>query len=164
MEEEFLELYAYIVESKDRKNMQILGQMTKSMMMNIIKAHPQWAREYLDVLQAVKWNNYLTRKEADQIVANMVPRPMWTTYSAWEQKIVNVGLPQQEEPFYNKEALYVTMSMICSDSCETIMNIMGLADIDNTNHDRFFKAIYRLAIDKLTDRDKVFNIRSYFKL
>ena len=175
MKEEFLNLYDYIINSKDQENMQILGKITKDMMMSIIDAHPQWAKEYLDILQAVKWHNYLTRKEAEKIVANMVPKPIWSTYTVWLQEITNTGLPQEEEPYYNKEALFTTMAMVCSDSSETIMNIMGLPNdlfisatkISETNRDsynKFFRAVYRLAIDKLTDKDKMFNIRSYFKL
>ena len=61
----------------------------------------QWAREYLDTLQAVKWCNYLTAKEAEQIVAKMKPQPLWNR-TAWEGMMTNLGLPMQDEPYYNQ--------------------------------------------------------------
>ena len=58
-------------------------------------------------------------------------------------------------PYYNKCALYVTMCMIDSDSGKTIKGI-------ETDEEKYFDIVYSLAIDKLLDRDGVFNIRHYF--
>lgn len=55
-----------------------------------------------------------------------------------------------------KYALYVTMCMIMSDSKQTIEKYVNGSDI--------YKLVYDLAIDKLTDKDKMFSIRGYFKL
>ena len=77
--------------------------------------------------------------------------------------MTNLGFPKDEEPYYNEHALYVTMCMISSDSGDTIvseMNALG-ASIDR---DSMFKFIYKLALDKLKDKDRMFNIRNYFKL
>ena len=163
MKEEFLKLYDYIVNSEDPKKMHVLGQVVKSMMYRFIDSYPQWAREYLDTLQAVKWNNYLTQKESEQIVTNMVPKPMWNR-TAWESMMTNLGLPMEDEPYYNGEALYVTMQMICSDDAETLMSYLGMQDLNNGNRETLFKLVYKLALNKLCDKDKMFNIREYFKL
>ena len=162
MKEEFKELYDLIIHSNDREKMHVLGQVTKSMMCKFIDNYPQQAREYLDMLQSVKWHNYITAKEAEQIVANMMPKPMWTR-TAWEGMMTNLGFPQEEEPYYNEHALYVTMSMISSDSGETIVSTMNANGL-NIERDPLFKFIYKLALDKLKDKDNMFNIRSYFKL
>ena len=162
MKEEFLKLYDYIINSENPEKMHVLGQVVKSMMNRFIESYPQWAREYLDTLQAVKWCNYVTQKEAELIVSNMVPKPVWTR-TAWEGMMTNLGYPWEDEPHYNSEALYVTMQMICSDSGDTLMDIMGIQDL-NGNRDKFFKAVYKLALNKLTDKDKMFNIRRYFNL
>lgn len=163
MKEEFLKLYDYIVNSKDPEKMHVLGQVVKSIMNRFIESYPQWAREYLDTLQAVKWRNYLTPKEAEQIVANMVPKPLWNRV-AWDGIMTNLGLPMQDEPYYNQEALYTTMQMICSDDAETLMNCLNISDLDNGNRETLFKLIYKLALNKLCDKDNVFSIRDYFKL
>lgn len=158
MKEEFLKLYDYIVNSEDPNKMHVLGQVVKSMMNRFIESQPQWAREYLDTLQAVKWHNYLTLKEAEQIVSNMVPKPTWS-YATWENMMHTLNLPLQDEPYYNSTALYVTMQMICSDDGETLESILN-----TENRETFFKLVYKLALNKLCDKDKMFNVRKYFNL
>lgn len=78
--------------------------------------------------------------------------------------ITNLGLPWEDEPYYNGEALYVTMQMICSDDGETLMSTLGMTDLNGNNRDTLFKLIYKLALNKLCDKDKMFNIRKYFNL
>lgn len=163
MKEEFLKLYDYIINSEDPEKMHVLGKVVKSMMNRFIESYPQWAREYLDTLQAVKWNNYVTAKEAEQIVSNMVPKPLWNRTS-WDNMITSLNLLSEDEPHYNKEALYVTMQMICSDDAETLMSYLGMSDLNNGNVESLFKLIYKLALNRLCDKDKVYNVREYFKL
>lgn len=162
MKEEFKKLYDYIVNSEDPEKMHVLGQVTKSMMCRFIESYPQWAREYLDTLQAVKWHNYVTPKEAETIVSNMKPSPAWTR-AAWDGMMTNLGYPKEEEPYYNEHALYVTMCMKSSDSGDTIISEMNANGI-NPDRDAVFKFIYKLALDVLKDKDHIFNIRNYFKL
>lgn len=66
------------------------------------------------------------------------------------------GLDMEESPYYNKCALYVTMSMIHSDSIDTVRKYIGEGDV--------FGMVYDLAVDKLVDEDKRFNVRKYFGL
>ncbi|WP_287385842.1 hypothetical protein [Lachnospira sp.] len=63
--------------------------------------------------------------------------------------------PLEKSPVYNKCALYVTMCMIDSDSSNTLKNIVK-------DDNEYFRLVYSLAVDKLTDRDGVFDIRHYF--
>lgn len=163
MKTEFDDLYSMIVSSNNIKHMHILGDITKSMMYKFIEAYPQTARGYLDTLQAIKWNNYVTKKEAEQIVSNMEPKPMWS-YSRWEELVKeNHNVIAEHEPCYNKYALYVVMCMIASDSINTIKELFEQFD-QEADEKKLFKFIYKLAIDKLQDVDKKFNLRSYFEL
>ena len=41
---------------------------------------------------------------------------------------------------------------------------LGMQDLNNGNHETLFKLVYKLALNKLCDKDKMFNIREYFKL
>lgn len=154
LREKFDNLYSTILSSRDTKKMQILGCMTKKIMYQTIESHPQKAEEYLDILEAVNWNNYLTEKEAETLVNKMQPAPKWTK-QVWKSLMDKIDEPLESEPFYNKCALYVTMCMIDSDSRKTIRNI----ESDEIN---YFKIIHSLATDKLLDKDGVFNIRHYF--
>ena len=45
-----------------------------------------------------------------------------------------------------------------------MMSTLGMTDLNGNNRDTLFKLIYKLALNKLCDKDKMFNIREYFKL
>ena len=162
MKEEFRKLYEYIINSGDEEKMHILGSVTCSMMDRMIETSQQAAREYIDQLQAVKWHNYVTPYEADIIVAKMTPKPSWN-YTEWSRMMSKMELQMSEEPYYNECALYVTMCMISSDSGSTIIGLINDNGI-SLDSNIMFRFIYKLAIDKLKDRDRMFNIRSYFRL
>lgn len=159
MKEEFRELYDYIIHSNDEEKMHVLGQVTKDMMCKFIDNHPQQAREYLDMLQSVKWNNYLTAKESDAIITEMLPKPLWNR-TTWDSVMASMSYPTNEEPYYNDNALYVTMCMITSDSGNTLTTFLNSNGIQSK--DAMFKLVYSLALDKLKDKDGFFCIRSYF--
>lgn len=101
-------------------------------------------------------------KEADKIVEAMNPKPVWDKEQLMEG-LQKLELPTEEVPYFNDNALYVTVSMVYSDSAKTIANIIGkpLAEIDD---DTMMKAIYSLAMDKLKDVDGKFSVRRYFGL
>lgn len=160
MEKEFKELYDYIVCSNEEDKMHVLGKVTKDMMCKFIESYPQQAREYLDMLQSVKWNNYVTAREAEGVIAKMIPKPAWSR-SAWNSMMSEMGYPQHEEPYYNDSALYLTMCMISSDSGETIQSLMKSKGVA-MDQEAMFKAIHLFALDKLMDKDGVFNVRTYF--
>lgn len=156
MKEEFKELYDFIVNSNDENKMHVLGSVTKDLMCQLIDKNPTQARDYLNKLQSVKWDNYVTINESDQIVSNMTPRVKWN-WTYWNRMMSEIEGVFEEEPYYNSCALYTTMCMIMSDSGKTILDL-GYDERDT------FMLVYHLALDKLKDEDKMFNIRAYFKL
>lgn len=156
MKEKFLTLYNYIIDSGDEDKMHTLGAITKAMMMRAIETSPQQAAEWIGKLESVKWRNYLTEREAKVITSKMDPEPSWSMED-WSEHMEKLGLKVCEEPYYNDAALYVTMCMICSDSGETLKK---RTKIDNETD--MFRLIHSLALDKLKDKDGVFNVRRYF--
>ena len=160
MHKKFHELYGMIVDSNDREKMSVLGSVTKSMMMWMIENRPEQAEEYLEELCAIKWNNYLTKKEAEEVVLNMEPKPKWTKEQV-KRELEVIGVPCEEMPYYNWCALYTTISMIYSDSGETLKKY---AFGEVADEKKLFALCYHLAVDKLKDKDEVFNIRKYFGL
>lgn len=154
LKEKFDELYSTILSSKDDRKMKILGCMTKKIMYQTIESQPQRAEAYLEILEAVNWNNYLTEKEAETIIGKMIPSPKWSK-QVWKEMMEKLDEPLEVRPFYNRCALYVTMSMIDSDSGKTLKTI-------ESDENKYFSLIHSLAMDKLLDKDGVFNIRHYF--
>lgn len=156
----FDELYAIMSASSNVEDMKLFGSVMRDMFKNMSERMPEKAEEYLEQLCAIKWDNYLTKKEADDIVAGMEPRPKWSK-EQMKRELELKGLPHEEMPYYNWCALYTTISMITSDSGETLSKFALGVDADDK---KMFELVYHLAVDKLKDKDGKFNIRKYFDL
>lgn len=156
MKEEFCSLYREIVESGDEQKMHMLGSVVKKMMNRYIDNNPTQAKEYIDTLKATRWKNYLTQKEATDIVQLMVPKPRWS-YTEWSNETAKRNIDKSYEPVYNEYALYVAMCMVYSDHGKTLEKFGGgLGEID------MYALCYDLARDLLMDEDGAFCIRKYF--
>lgn len=156
LREQFKRIYNEIIDSHDECKMQVLGSVTKAMMCDLIDSDPKQAQEYLDKLEAVNWDNYLTEKEADEIVELMEPTPLWKK-SDWQKTMETMGFNMEHRPHYNTPALFVTMSMIVSDSGDTIRKRMS-------SDEEMFDFVHQLAVDKLRDKDGRFKVRKYFDI
>jgi len=161
LNKKFDELYGHITSSRDTRKMRMLGWVMKKMMQDAIEAHPQMAEEYLSVLESVRWDNYLTEKEADTVIAAMEPAPKWNRQQ-WLKMMEQTGESAEHYPCFNRCALYVAMCMVDSDDGETIARLMGNGGVATGDMD-YFAMIHQLALNKLKDKDGVFNIRRYFK-
>ena len=155
LKERYLALYEYMANSKKPENMKAFGRVMTTMMDDMIHTNPAKAEEYINKLESIKWCNYLTPVEADDIVASMKPNAPWSR-DQWRQAMIQYELELEEWPCYNRCALYVTMNMIMSDSSEPLKEIVGSGDL--------FMAVYKLAVSKLKDADGRFNVRRYFEV
>ena len=157
----FDELYGIMASSANVKYMHVFGDTMRCMMNDMATKHPELAQEYLEKLCAIKWKNYLTKKEASEIVSDMNPPVTWDMQT-WLNAMANLGLPTEEEPYYNDYALYVAMNQVISDHGETIAMIKGEKSLSDVNKAELVEYAYKLAIDLLKDKDGVYNIREYF--
>lgn len=155
MKKKFTELYELMAASGKISYMHTFGNVHKEMMDWFITNKPELAQEWLDKLEAIKWKNYLTSKEAEKIISGMSPAAPWKK-DQWKQAMIEHEFAVEHEPDYNSCALYTTMNMIMSDSGETLKKFV---DAEN-----LFNAVHSLAVDKLTDKDGIFNIRNYFSV
>ena len=155
LKQQYAELYSYMANSKKPENMKAFGSVMTEMYQWMADNKPDAAADWLNKLEAIKWHNYLTPKEADMIVSGMNPQRPWSR-EQWRQVMEQHGFKLEEEPYYNRCALYVTMSMIHSDSSETLKRYANGNDL--------LEVIHALALDKLKDRDGNFSVRSYFGL
>ena len=155
LKQKYYELYDYMAQSKDPKNMKAFGHVMNEMMDWLIANKPEAAQAWIEKLESIKWRNYLTPAEADKIVAAMDPKAPWTR-DQWRQVMEQKGYDLEQWPCYNRCALYATMQMIMSDSSATLSKFVP--------NDQLFDAVHSLAVDKLCDKDGKFAIRSYFGL
>ena len=155
LKKKYDELYQYMAQSRDPKNMKAFGNVMNEMMAWIIANKPDAAEAWIEQLEAIRWKNYLTPKEAERIVAAMEPAAPWSR-EQWRQAMEKHQYQLEKMPCYNSCALYVTMNMIYSDSSDTLKKFIG--------EEELFEVIYNLALDKLLDKDERFNVRGYFGL
>ncbi len=153
MRREFHALYMLMANSDEVAYMRIFGNVHKEMMEWMIVNRPEAAQEWIEKLESIRWKNYLTPKEAEAIVNNMIPKAPWNR-DQWKAAMEQHGYELEKEPCYNRCALWVTMNMIKSDSGETIAKYVQEGEQ--------FKMVHDLAVDKLTDKDEVFSVRKYF--
>lgn len=160
LKEKYVMLYDYMATSDNPAYMKTFGRVMSDMMEWMIANKTEAAQEYIERLCAIKWNNYLTQKEAEVIVAKMNPKAPWNK-DAWKSVIDSLGMVAEEEPYYNSCALWATMNMVYSDSANTIATLLE-APLAEIPQQQMFKACHALALDKLKDADGVFSIRNYF--
>lgn len=159
MKEHYEALYEYMAQSRDPKNMKAFGCVMNEMMDWMIQNKPDVAEEMIDQLEAIKWHQYLTPKEADKIFAGMDPKAPWSR-DTWKGTMESFGLPLEEAPYYNRCALWVEMNKIYSDFGTEIAGLLGKT-LSYTDKD-IITACYKMALKNLKDKDGVYNIRKYF--
>lgn len=159
----YMDLYDYMANSKNPANMKIFGKVMTKIFMWMSDYKPEMAQEMLDELEAVRWNNYLTPKEAEAVVSKMQPKAPWSR-EVWNGAMDRLGLKKEEEPCYNRCALWVAMNMVYTDHAETIARNILKKPLNEVPADQLVPGIRALALDLLCDKDGVFNIRSYFGL
>lgn len=161
MKKQFYELYNVMANSNNVEFMRIFGNVHKEMMHWFIANKPELAEEWLCKLEAIKWKQYLTPKEAEKIVDGMDPNAPWSR-EAWKQAMDGFSIPTEEAPYYNSCALWTEMNKMYSDFGEEIAALLGKPLVP-TDKD-IISACYKMAIKTLKDKDGIYNIRKYFGL
>ena len=159
LKERYDALYDYMAQSQDPKNMKAFGCVMNQMMDYLILNKPDVAEEMVDSLEAIKWRQYLTPKEAEKIVTSMDPKGPWSR-EVWKSTMESLGLPLEEPPYYNKCALWTEMNKIYSDFGEEIASLIG-KPLSPSDKD-IIAACYKMALKNLKDKDGVYDIRKYF--
>ena len=159
MKERYDELYEYMAQSRNPKNMKAFGCVMTEMMDVLIQKMPETAEEMISQLESIRWHQYLTPKEAERIVAGMDPNAPWKR-DVWKQTMESFGLPLEEPPYYNSCALWTEMNKIYSDFGEEIASLLG-KPLSPTDKD-IIAACYKMALKNLKDKDGVYDIRKYF--
>lgn len=162
LNKEFLSIYDTMAHSADKVNMRIFGEATKKIFEQTADNHPEIAEEWIERLKPITYYNYLSREEADEIIAAIInvdetTAPKWPM-PIWENAMNSLGLPIEEKPFFNRCALWVTMNMMYSDLATAIAETIPISDRDLP------VLYYRLAVAKLKDVDRKHFIRPYFEM
>lgn len=162
LKERYQHLYDYMSASRDPKNMKIFGAVMTEMMNAMLQKMPAEAEEMVEKLESIKWHQFLTPKEAETIVNNMQPKAPWNR-EVWNSAMDSLNLIKEEEPFFNRCALWAEMNKQYSDHGESIATLLG-KPLNEIPADVIVPAMHRFALDTLKDKDDIYNIRRYFNV
>lgn len=160
MKRKFDGLYGYMAVSGDTRKMMLFGEVMKQMMQWMTDNKPEMAEKYLETLCAVRWRQYLTKDEATDIVADMVPSGAWN-YDVWAEAMKKLGLECEREPLYNRYSMWAVMNAVHSDHGADIASMLRISPSE-TGNESYVKAVHKLATNMLADEDGVFSVRRYF--
>lgn len=154
------ELYAKMATSTDIVKMQVFGEADKWAFGKMSERDPALAQVWLDKLEPVMWNNYLSKAEADAIVSKFINADgtmgaHWS-YDTMRSAVESLGAMMSEEPYFNCWALWVTMNMLYSDHAKSVNDFVP--------KDEQVKFYYAMAIEKLKDADRPHFVREYFEI
>ena len=163
MMKRFDELYEKMASSTNIEDMKLFGRTCRKAVSALAVHIPSLAMEIIDELCALNWNNYVTNKEVDDILRRMEPKPKWSIDQVLNS-LPRIGLPTEEAPYYNSNALYITISMKYSDSAKTIAETILKKPLESIDDLEMLSICWHLAVDVLKDKDRNFSIRKYFNL
>jgi hypothetical protein len=158
--ERYLELYEDMAKSGMPEKMKIFGETEKWAFGKMLETSPKIAEQWVDKLEAMNWNNYLSKAEADEIVAKFInqdnSRGAHWGYDVFKGAVESLGGKTYEAPFYNCYALWVVANMLYSDHYNSASEYVPKEDMP--------KYFYSMAVEKLKDKDRPRFVRDYFGL
>lgn len=156
--ERYLELYEDMAKSGMPEKMKVFGEAEKWAFDRLQERDPKLAEMWVDKLEATHWHNYLSKAEANEIVAKFInqdnSRGAHWSYDVFKGAVESLGGNMMEEPYYNCYALWVVTNMLYSDHYNSASEYVPKEDMP-----KFF---YLMAVEKLKDKDRPHFVRDYF--
>jgi hypothetical protein len=152
------ELYDDMAMAKDPKKMMVFGDAERWVFSMVAEKHPDLAEKWLSKLEAGKWNNYLSKSEAEEIVSALVNQDgshgaHWS-YETFKAAVESLGGKMTDEPYYNCWALWTVANMRYSDNAKSASEFVP--------KDLMPKFFYNVAVEDLKDIDRPKFVRDYF--
>lgn len=160
LKKRFDELVGQIAASKDPEKMQVLACADAWGFAQMAATQPKIAQKWLDKIEAVEWNNYLSKAEAEEIVARLENQNgahggKWSL-EAFRQVVEENGGRWEDTPFYNCYALWAVANMLYSDHARSVTKYVA--------PDSIAVFFYEEAVEKLKDPDRPRFVRAYFEV
>ena len=149
-----------VISSRDNEKMKLANDVFHKTLCKLADYDLSEAKSIVDCYEGkLKYNNYLSEKEAKEIVSRFKSGsfngPMWSDDVLF-RTVSSLGKSVEEEPFYNKWALYAVMNMYASDHNDV------LSDLAEGNDSKYATISYRFADSTLKDLDRPKWVRKYF--
>lgn len=140
------------------EKMKVFGEAEKWAFDRLHERDPKLAEMWVDKLEATHWHNYLSKAEANDIVAKFInqdnSRGAHWAYDVFKGAVESLGGNMMEEPYYNCYALWVVANMLYSDHAQSASEYVPKEDMP--------KYFYLMAVEKLKDKDRPRFVRDYF--
>lgn len=158
-----LSIHQSAIDSKQIEKMFIADMVMKAAIRKLSSYNEDDIVDLIEMYEgAMSYNNFLTTIEAVNICKNLKSKdgsvgPKWKS-DVFMQYLKEMEFPHECAPYYNENALYVTVNMMASDFGEQISKWSGR---DQRN---FFRMSYDFAVAQLTDVDHPKWIRHHFDI
>lgn len=161
------QLFEKMVSEKKPKQMKIFGDAERYVFEDLAGAFPDKAESWLNQLEAICWDNYLSEKEMINIGKRLHnsdgTNGLHWNYDTFIRALQSLGGVVEEMPYYNSYALCAVANMVYSDHAKSISEDMGYKSISEVSGEKMALSCYRKAVEKLKDIDDNFRVRDYFK-
>lgn len=163
----FIELYDVIKTTKDVAKMIIFGDVAKWIFKCMAGIHPDMAESWLSHIEEIEWNNYLSKKESDNISTKIINQNgaigfHWSC-EQFKEALKNHDKACEDKPYYNYYSLLTVTNMIYSDHAMSIALDMGYKTVQEAPDDKLLISCYHKALENLKDIDNKHFVRKYFK-
>ncbi|MEG1290423.1 MAG: hypothetical protein RRY36_08140 [Bacteroidaceae bacterium] len=166
MKERYNYLYDKMKGSKEPRKMMIFGMAEKTIFHKLCSKDSNLAKEWIDMLEGICWYNYLSEAQSKMLVAGIINQDK-TTGPKWNMDVLfttveKLGGKIEDEPYYNKYALYVIMNAKYSDHAKSTAEDMGYATIAEVPADKMALSMYKKATESLCDLDRMDFVERYY--
>lgn len=162
--ERFTSLLDEVKREKDEEDISVSLSVLRKAVDMLVATDTRKAMCLLECYEgALKYCNFLIEDEAEKIVSSFInydgtKGAYWRDHDVLFETVDRLNGKTEDEPAYNKWALYATMNMVASDQGGVIAKWVG------SDKEQFALACYELALSHLNDKDRECWCREYFHL
>ena len=155
-----------MADSKDPEKMKVFGESAHHAFEKMCDMYPSMAKEWLESLEAMMWNNHLSQDQAATIASKIVNQdgthgPHWSM-DTFFGVVPRLGGQLEDEPYYNKYALWLVANAHYSDFAVSTAMDMGYKSVREAPEEKMALSMYRKAVESLKDADRKHYIRDYY--
>lgn len=166
LKERYKHLYDAMKQSKSVENMQVFGRADNYFFDWHAENNPSMAKKWLEMLEPVVWNNYLTADQAQELAAQIVNQdgakgPHWSMETFFSV-VPKLGGSIEDEPYYNRYALWLVANAHYSDFAKSTSEDMGYQTVDEVPPEKMALSMYKKAVESLKDVDRSHYIANYY--
>lgn len=159
-------LYEVMRNSHKVESMQVFGRADNYFFDMIADSNPSMAKKWLDMLEPVVWNNYLSADQAQGLADKIVNQdgskgPYWSM-DIFFNVVPKLGGKLDDEPFYNRYALWLVANAHFSDFAKSTSEDMGYQSVQEVPAEKMALSMYKKAVESLKDVDRTNYIYNYY--